>query len=226
MTKETLKGFSNEYEMICAAQDGNRLAWLTLFKHYENLLMSQLYNVKGLSRQERMSEAADVFAGEVIKFDRQKVKQIESCSLFAWLWCRVINRTHKLIRQRKKEVHLYFEDVDACGKCGAGFVFGKDVIDTENAPLEDSLIGTNPEIYNTYNPEKLVVENLHEDDSVRVKNFYNRLSQFERDILEARREGLTLAQVATKFCCSVSTIKNHITRAKYHANDIFQVCYA
>jgi len=228
MPTEKLLGFKNEYDMVCAAQDGDKKAWLALFTNYEDLLMSQLYNVKGLSRQELKSEAVDVFAQEVTKFDRHKVSSENSYSLFSWLWCRVLNRVNKLIRHRKKDVHLYFEDVNAARN---GYIYPEKFIkhissDDDFSPLENQMVGIDEEIYNVYNPEKIVVSELHADDTSRVKMFYARLSQFEKEILAARRDGLTLAQVATRFCCSVTTIKNHITRVKRYASDVFQVCYA
>jgi len=229
-----LGNFKNEFEMTCAAQDGDNAAWLALWNHYKNMMMSRLVAAKGFSRSELESEACDVFLYRLKKFNREKVTSKNSFSMFAWLYCGVLNRTNKLIRQRKKDVHLYVEDVNASRKSKGGFVWptkesyvgSYTTSDDDKTPFEDALLGVTPEIYNVYNPEKLVVDSLHEDDTVRVKNFYNKLSQFERDILEARRDGLTLAQVATKFCCSISTIKTHITRAKRYANDVFQVCYA
>jgi len=227
---EKLLNFKNEYEMTCAAQNGDSRAWMALFNHYEDLLMSQLYNVKGLTRQELKSEAVDVFAQEIIKFDKAKVKSENSYSLFSWLWCRVLNRTNKLIRKRKKDVHLYFEDVNAAKD---GFIYPEKTTkylntnsDDDLSPLESQMVGVNEEVYTTYNPEKLTVTKLQASDTERVKAFYAKLSQFEKDILIARRNGLTLAQVATKFCCSVTTIKNHIVRVKKHASDVFQICYA
>jgi DNA-directed RNA polymerase specialized sigma24 family protein len=84
----------------------------------------------------------------------------------------------------------------------------------------------NPEIYSYYNPERIVVEKLRGDDSERVKAFYAKLTDFERGILECRREGLTLAKIADKFKCHVTTVKLHLKRAKQIASREFQVAYA
>jgi DNA-binding NarL/FixJ family response regulator len=130
--------------------------------------------------------------------------------------------TNKLIRHRKKDVHLYFEDVNAA--CATKTWVADEEEDSNS--LVNQMIGISDEIYFTYNPEKLVVGKLHDDDTERVKAFYARLTQFEKNILEARREGMTLANVAKKFGCSVATVKNHIKAAKIYAEDIFQVSYA
>lgn len=232
LTTEELAGFRNEYEMTCAAQDGNGKAWMSLWNHYQDLLMSRLIAAKGLSRIELESEACEVFANKLASFNREKVSSENAFSMFSWLYCAVINRTNKLIRQRKREVHLYFENVNA--NSGSEKVpdspYTKVYLYEEEPedlnPLQNQMLGINEEIYNTYNPERLVVQGLHDDDTERVKAFYAKLSQFDRDILAARREGLTLTQVAKKFCCSVTTVKNHVSRAKQYADDIFQVCYA
>jgi DNA-directed RNA polymerase specialized sigma24 family protein len=84
----------------------------------------------------------------------------------------------------------------------------------------------NQDIFNYYNPERLVVESLREDDAERVKSFYAKLTDFERGILECRREGLTLVKIANKFKCHVTTVKLHLKRAKKIASMEFQVAYA
>jgi DNA-directed RNA polymerase specialized sigma24 family protein len=81
-------------------------------------------------------------------------------------------------------------------------------------------------IYFYFNPEKMVIESLREDDAERVKNFYAKLTDFERGILEYRRKGLTLAEVADKFKCHVTTVKLHLKKAKQIASAEFQVAYA
>jgi len=235
LTKKELHGFRSEFEMTCAAQDGNGGAWLILWNQYKNMMMSQLIAVKGLSREELESEAVEVFADKLAKFDRTKVSSENAYSMHSWLWCAVLNKTNALIRSRKKEVHLYFEGVSAAcdrdGQCSYSFNNSPDVhyiVDEGEDWISQAnqMRGINEEIYNTYNPEKLAIESLHDSDSDRVKAFYAKLSQFEKDILAARREGLTLAEVAKKFSCSVSTIKGCVRKAKMYAEDIFQVCYA
>jgi DNA-directed RNA polymerase specialized sigma24 family protein len=104
-----------------------------------------------------------------------------------------------------------------------------------DATDEDDFIGSeaanfqravNPDIFSYYNPERMVVDSLHEDDSERIKAFYAKLTDFERCILECRREGLTLAKIASKFKCHTTTVKLHLKRAKQIASMEFQVAYA
>jgi DNA-directed RNA polymerase specialized sigma24 family protein len=222
MTEKELQGFRSEFEMTCAAQDGNGKAWMALWNHYKAMMMSRLIAVKGLSHDELESEACEVFAHKLEIFKRWKVASEDAYSMFSWLYCGTINATHQLIRQREKDVHLYFEDVNAAFSTEAE---GADN-DVDSEYLANQMIGINDELYNVYNPERLVVEKLHDDDTVRVKAFYARLTQFEKNVLESRREGMTLSDVAKKFCCSVTTVKNHIQAAKLYAEDIFQVSYA
>ena len=112
LTVKELQGFRSEFEMTCAAQDGDGNAWLALWTHYRRMMMSQLIAVRGLSHIELESEAIEVFALKLTSFDRKKVSSEKAFSMFSWLWCAVLNRTDKLIRQRKKDVHLYFENVN------------------------------------------------------------------------------------------------------------------
>jgi DNA-directed RNA polymerase specialized sigma24 family protein len=106
---------------------------------------------------------------------------------------------------------------------------------TESSETEDDFSGSEastyqkavyPHIFNQYNPERIVIESLKEDDTERVKAFYAKLTDFERGILECRREGLTLTKIAVKFKCHVTTVKLHLKRAKEIASREFQVAYA
>jgi DNA-directed RNA polymerase specialized sigma24 family protein len=112
---------------------------------------------------------------------------------------------------------LYAEGTDAMERDEEDFI-GSDAANFQRA--------VNPDIFNYYNPERMVVESLHEDDIERVKAFYARLTDFERGILECRREGLTLTKIAGKFKCHVTTVKLHLKRAKKIASAEFQIEYA
>jgi RNA polymerase sigma factor (sigma-70 family) len=222
-----LQGFKNEFELTCAAQDGNGRAWLALWSQYKAMLMSRLVKVKGLTRSELESEALDLFAYELKKFDRNKVSSENAFSLHSWLYLHVKNRVGKLIRKRKKDVHLYYENVSAADlNPEDGYYPLYEEVDQDYNPLQDQILGSDTEIYYAFSPEKLAVESLKDSDSSRVKIFYSRLSPFQRDILANRREGLTLLEVAKKFGCSLTTVKYHVKKAKEYADDVFQVCYA
>jgi DNA-directed RNA polymerase specialized sigma24 family protein len=221
MTMKELQGFRNEFEMACAAQDGDKKAWLAMWNHYRAMMMSRLTAAKGFTREELESEACEVFANKLRLFDRKKVSSETAFSMFSWLFCGTVNKTNRLICQRKKDVHLYFEDVNASFSIEENHDEEDDV-----GLLGNQMLGINDDIYFTYSPERLVVERLHDNDTKRVKSFYARLSLLEKNILEARREGLTLVAVAKKFGCSVTTVKNHIRVAKQQAEDIFEICYA
>jgi DNA-directed RNA polymerase specialized sigma24 family protein len=111
----------------------------------------------------------------------------------------------------------YSEGIDAMEKDKEDFI---------SSEAANYLRAANPEIFNYYNPERIVVDSLGNDDTERVKAFYAKLTDFERGILESRREGLTLAKIADKFKCHVTTVKLHLKRAKEIASMEFQVAYA
>ena len=225
-----LGSFKTEYDMTCAAQDGDKKAWMALYTHYKPMMMSRLLVVKGLARNELESEACEVFAHKLDLFDRSKVKSQDAFSMFICLFRGIVNRTNKVIRQRKRDTHLYFDNVDA-NSLGNNLLEDKFTLKFEDeyadlGSFQSRMLTRNDDLYNAYNPERIVIEDLRENDTERVKSFYAKLTQFEKNILEARREGFTLIEVAKKFHCSVTTVKNHIRKAKNYANDIFQVCYA
>lgn len=183
--------------MVCAAQDGDDKAWMGLWNHYKGLMMSIISAVQGVTREEIESEAVEVFATKVSNFDRGKVRNRDKFSIFTRVYCAAISRTNKMIRRNKKDVHLYFKNVNASGTTAGD--------DDDGAEVGDYMIGIDEGIYTRYSPERVVFEKEHEDDTARVRELYARLSDFEKDILELRRKGLTLAQTAGQLRCSVST---------------------
>jgi DNA-directed RNA polymerase specialized sigma24 family protein len=123
LTEKDLKGkFPNEYEAAKAAQDGNSEAWLLLWGHYKPMLMSRIRHVKGFSSEELESEAIVLFAHKLNIFNRDKVTKPDGYSMHSWLFLGATNMNNKLIRQRKREVHLYNEQVSAAHSGGGGGV--------------------------------------------------------------------------------------------------------
>jgi DNA-directed RNA polymerase specialized sigma24 family protein len=194
LTERDLKGkFPNEYEAAKAAQDGNDDAWMLLWGHYRPMLISRICHAKGFTSEELESEAIALFAHKLELFDRDKVTNPEGYSMHSWLFLGAVNLNSKLIRQRKKEVHLYNEQVSAVNGGGGGlleplYAEGTDAMEKD----EEDFIGSeaanfqravNQDIFNYYNPERIVVESLHEDDAERVKAFYAKLTDFERSTL-------------------------------------------
>lgn len=216
MESGELGKFKSEFEMVCAAQDGDDAAWLGLWAHYKGVMMSRLSATRGMTREELESEAVEVFATKLANFDRAKVRDAEAFSMFAWVFCAAINRTNKVIRRSKRDIHLYFKEAACDGRCAADG-------DDDGREIGERIIGVDESIYTRYAPERLVFEEARDDDSERVREFYARLSDFDKDILEARRQGLTLAQTAGRLRCSVTTVKHHIKCAKDIAFDVFGV---
>jgi DNA-directed RNA polymerase specialized sigma24 family protein len=121
LTEGDLKGkFPNEYEAAKAAQDGNGEAWMLLWNHYRPLMMSRIRHAKGFSIEELESEAIELFVHKLETFNRNKVTNPEGYSMHSWLYLGAINLNNRLIRQRKKEVHLYNEQVSAAHSGGGG----------------------------------------------------------------------------------------------------------
>jgi DNA-directed RNA polymerase specialized sigma24 family protein len=120
LTEEKLGGYPNEFEAAKAAQDGNSEAWMLLWKHYKPLLMSRIRHARGFTNKELESEAIVLFAHKLEIFDRNKVTKPEGYSMHSWLFLGAINLNNRLIRQRKREVHLYNEQVSAAHSGGGG----------------------------------------------------------------------------------------------------------
>jgi hypothetical protein len=126
LTEKDLRGlYPNEFEAAKAAQDGSGEAWMLLWKHYRPMLMSRICHAKGFTSEEFESEAIELFAHKLEIFNRNKVTDPEKYSMHSWLFLGAVNLNNKLIRQRKREVHLYNEQVSAARNGGGGGVLSR-----------------------------------------------------------------------------------------------------
>lgn len=210
-----------EFELACGAKAGNQEDLMTLWSMYKNVCMGILYKVAHLENAELESEAFIVFHHKLFDlFDPNKI----GCKPENWSFSFMVtggmkNLRSKLINESKR----YNEAVKL------SYVESDDEEDTQSVS-QSSQDRINYQLYgahtfNVYNPEKLVISQ-EEPMDMRVKSFYAKLSAFEKALLEKRRAGLKLQEIADEFNCSLSKVKSHLKYAKEVASQVFEVAYA
>lgn len=206
-----------EFELAVKAKAGDKEALEALWGKYRNVCMSILYKVAHMENEDLECEAYIVFAHKLFDlFDPSKIGVNPENWTFSFMVIGGMkNLRSRLINESKK----YNENVKM------SYIEGENEED-ENQ-MQDSinykLYG--PDIYNTYNPEKLVIDSEKNlEDRVRI--FYSRLSTFEKNVLVERRAGLKLQQIAEKLGCSLSKVKTHLKIAKEVASQVFEVAFA
>ena len=208
----------NEYELAVAAKAGDKEAELKLWEMYKNVCMGILYKVAHMENKELESEAYLIFYHKLYDlFEPQKIGvKPESWSFSFMITGGMKNLRSRLINESKK----YNENVK---------MFYTETEDEDNTDfaVQDAinckLYGTH--VYDLYNPEKLLIKQEEPIDR-RVSRFYARLSFFEKALLEKRRAGLKLQEIADEFGCSLSKVKTHLKYAKQVASEVFEVQYA
>lgn len=209
-----------EFELACGAKAGNQEDLLQLWSLYKNVCMSILYKVAHLENEELESEAFIVFSHKLDLFDPNKIGvKPESWSFSFMVTGGMKNLRSKLINESKRYNEVvklsYVESDDGEAT--------ESVAQSSQDKINYQLYGAHT--FDVYNPEKLVIAQEDPMDA-RVRRFYSRLSAFEKALLEKRRAGLKLQEIADEFGCSLSKVKAHLKYAKEIASSVFEVAYA
>jgi len=209
-----------EFELACGAKAGNQEDLLQLWSLYKNVCMSILYKVAHLENEELESEAFIVFSHKLDLFDPNKIGvKPESWSFSFMVTGGMKNLRSKLINESKRYNEVvklsYVESDDGEAT--------ESVAQSSQDKINYQLYGAHT--FDVYNPEKLVIAQEDPLDA-RVRRFYSRLSAFEKALLEKRRAGLKLQEIADEFGCSLSKVKAHLKYAKEIASSVFEVAYA
>lgn len=204
----------NEYQLTVAAKYGDQDAWVKLWSTYRNPMMAQLRCVIGLSKEDRESEAYTLFAHKLEIFDPAKVNVSPSSFSFGYMAINgAKNLRDRLVNESRADDAL--EDNEYLEIGGE---------DESGATRSASKIRE----YETmkYSVETLVFRDPKEDMTVRVKRFYDRLNDFQKDVLRLRRAGFKLQEIADELGCSLSRVKDNLSKAKFLANDVFDIAFA
>lgn len=209
-----------EFELAVGAKAGNQEDLMTLWSKYKNVCMGILYKVAHLENTELESEAFIVFHHKLFDlFDPNKI----GCKPESWTFSFMVtggmkNLRSKLINESKRynaAVKLSYIESDEEDT--------QSVSQSSQDSINFKLYGEHA--FDVYNPEKLVISQEETMDS-RVKRFYAKLSAFDKALLEKRRAGRKLQEIADEFNCSLSKVKSHLKYAREVASQVFEVAYA
>lgn len=209
-----------EFELAVGAKAGNQEDLMTLWSMYKNVCMSILYKVAHMENEDLECEAYIVFAHKLFDlFDPAKIGvKPENWTFSFMVTGGMKNLRSKLINESKRyneAVKLSYVESDEEDT--------QSVAQSSQDRINYQLYGAHT--FDVYNPEKLVISQ-EEPLDLRVKLFYARLSAFEKALLEKRRAGLKLQEIADEFNCSLSKVKSHLKYAKEVASQVFEVAYA
>ncbi|MGL5913564.1 MAG: RNA polymerase sigma factor [Bacteroidales bacterium] len=204
----------NEFELASRAKTGDKKAVEILWNRYKTVSSSILWCVAHMEKEELESEAFMLFMHKLDLFDPKKIGQTEENWSFSFMITGGMkNLRNKLINQNRKyceEVKTSYEESEEEGVNQWG--------------ANKALFGLH--VYDRYNTEEIIIRSEEESTERRVKNLYAKLSVFEKVVLEKRRAGLKLQEIADELGCSLSKVKSHLKIAKQVASRVFEVSYA
>jgi RNA polymerase sigma factor (sigma-70 family) len=209
----------SEFELCVAAKNGDASANIQLWKRYQPVAVSMLRHVPEMTVEEKLSEAYMLFLHKLDLFNPQKVLEARNPDTFTFSYMMtgaLKNLRDKFFRAGKRELrNISWTPFDDNQETDCPYKF------TEFAPYHQRKEYINNELFDTYSPENSVFCDSDKKLNEKTKRFYAKLSEFQRDILNLRKEGMTLKEIGSKLHCSVTTVKTHILEAKREAANIF-----
>ena len=144
MQEDRYKGMT-ELEIAVLAKNDDQYAMKLLWMKYRKPMANVFYGFP-MTREERESEAADVFMRYVKHlFDPEKeINQREDWTFFSHLYSGMRGRRSNL---RRKRVHMPYDESAGCE-------------DESGALNAETLMASHGELYMRYNPEEAVVEEI------------------------------------------------------------------
>jgi RNA polymerase sigma factor (sigma-70 family) len=220
ITKPDVKNAEkSEFELCLAAKNGDTLANIQLWKRYQPVAVSMLRNLPEMTVEEKVSEAYMLFLYKLELFDPQKVLEARSPDTFTFSYMMtgaLKNLRDKLFRAGKRELrNISWTPFDDSQETDFPYKF------TEFTPYHQRKEYINNERFDTYSPENNIFCSSDKKLDEKAKRFYGALSEFQRDILDLRKEGMALKEIGSKLHCSPTTVKAHIRQAKRKAAEIF-----
>jgi DNA-directed RNA polymerase specialized sigma subunit len=215
----------SEFNLTVRAKNGDASANLELWERYKPVAISILKPVRGLSFEEKISEAYMIFLHKLDIFDPDKVLAVRDPDTFTFSYMVIggfKNLKKSLISKWKvhnSNVSFNPLDDDTSDYYGSDKEYPFIVANKGEFYLTTERI--NIDLFNLNNPINILTKNNESELLRKEKLFYAKLSDFQKKILEMRREGKTIKAISDILGCSGSKVKRHYAEAKNIADRIF-----
>jgi hypothetical protein len=218
----------SEFNLTIRAKNGEASANLELWKRYKPVAISILKPVRGLSFEEKMSEAYMIFLHKLEIFNPSKVIAARNPGTFTFSYMIIgglKNLKQKLITEWKRHNNnVSFNPLD--GDRGGYYGFDKEyhfIISDKEGKYYLTTEQVNTDLFYLNDPINILTKNSERELKKKELLFYGKLSDFQKKILEMRREGKTYQEISNICSCSCTKIKKHYVKAKDIANKIFSL---
>jgi hypothetical protein len=214
----------SEFNLAVRAKNGDASANLELWERYKPVAISLLKPVWGWSFDEKISEAYMVFLHKLEYFNPDKVLAVRDPDTFTFSYMMtggLKNLKARLIFEYKnRNNHISFMPLeeDTNSRHGLDKEYPFIVIEKGNFYFAKDKI--NIAVFDSNNPANIVIKETEKGLQKKEQLFYARLSDFQKQILEMRREGKTYKEIGNIFGCSDQKIKRHCADAKSIATKI------
>jgi len=237
-----------EFMLVIRAKTGDVAAAKKLWGKYKDILVPMFRHCKNLTTEdERVSEAALVFARKLELFKPEKVRKQPKDWTFSYMLVGgAKNEVDKIIKhsikegrsnllakntRKSKAAKLAAEkDIQKKEAMEASVNYGLNVsvsnLDNSEILVPTKLIELNPSEFNEkYSPEAYVMREMDVSLDERENELMNQLSLLQITILQLRRAGKTVQEIAEEMGCGFTKVRLNIVKAREIASSVFGVNY-
>ena len=206
---------STDFELAVAAHNGDQEATNILWDRYRFNMIGVLgkYNNRlyQLSQDEMESEAAEVFMHKLKEvFKPEKVKKSPDDWKFSYMLSGGMRNHRNTIIEKSRNYELCVGEYDERDALAES--------EQRNYSVTRALEWDDRE-YTKYDPEILNINKEWADAKVKV--LHQKLTPFQKAVLNLREAGMSLRQIADRMGCGYTKVRIHINNAKQVAAEVF-----
>ena len=226
MAKKTLDGTSNDLDLATAAHNGDKDAMAILWKKYRRKMMGVIgkYNhaLYRMTNDELESEAAELFMHKLmVIFNPEKVRKSSDEWSFSYMLTGGSRnlRDKIIIESRKNRTRMNeYDESGEISKLTSSFTDADPRL--KSTTIQEALEWDDSD-FTKYDPEKAAIDNDW-DPMLTIKRLEKRFSPFQNAILELRRLGMPVQQIADRMGCGFTKVRLHIVDAKKIAAELLE----
>jgi DNA-directed RNA polymerase specialized sigma24 family protein len=215
----------SDFMLVIKAKIGDKQAAQKLWGKYSKVLVPMFRHCQNLTADEKVSEAALVFARKLELFKPERIgKTPEQWTFSYMLTGGAKNAVDKIIRHSKKEGKFNLDynaevcDSDNLDANAYSAIAGRSVTAALTSNQFDFVEKYGPEIH----AMRAMDTPLEEKES----ELMSQLSPLQITILQLRRAGKTVQEIADEMGCGFTKVRLSIVKARELASSIFEVNYA
>lgn len=221
------EGGITEFAVVCRAKDGDKAAIEWVWRKYRSLLVGMIgryWWYHRLNEAEMESEAVLALIHKLEVFKPEKIKKAPEEWRFKYMLINAAYHRRNRLKNKARDGQLHgCMDNEEIGLVSVSEkIGGNDGDRHESFNVYDMMCADSHRNYQ-YNPEETVLSEMKEPIELKEKRLMEMLTPFQKTLLELKRVGLTIQQIADQMGCGFTKVRLQIVQARELAYQVLEV---